>query len=123
MMKNIVYIFFLSLVFVHCAKTQDLNSITTQDLKIKLSKGDKIQLLDVRTPEEVAEGSIETAIFINFFDDDFSKKTLKNLSKEKPVYVYCRSGNRSAKAAKILEQQGFKTINVLGGYNQWKLEN
>jgi rhodanese-related sulfurtransferase len=37
--------------------------------------------------------------------------------------LYCRSGNRSGKSAKILKKEGYEVYNILGGYNQWKQEN
>ena len=42
------------------------------------------------------------------------------LDKKKPVYVYCAVGGRSAKASKVLQESGFKTVyNLLGGFNGW----
>ena len=105
-----------------CAEIQEEKTITTLELKEILSK-DKVQLIDVRTPFEIKFGSIETALFINFFDSDFAVKAVEKLDKNKPVYLYCRTGNRSGKASKILEEKGFKVYNVLGGYNKWKAEN
>ena len=79
--------------------------------------------MDVRTPEEIKEGFIETAVFANYFDDDFKKKASNQLDKSKTVYLYCRSGNRSEKAGVILKEEGFNVIHVSGGFNQWKKEN
>ncbi len=77
------------------------------------------QILDVRTPEEVADGTIENAIAINYHDSDFATQVLK-LDKDKPVMVYCAGGVRSAKAAKILKKQGFKEIyDLKTGYSGW----
>ncbi len=77
------------------------------------------QILDVRTPGEWAEGTVKGAIKMNFFDADFQEQVLK-LDKTKPVYVYCKSGVRSAKAAKQMEELGFtKIYNLLGGFNAW----
>ena len=101
---------------------QERNTITTIELKELLSKN-KIQLIDVRTPKEIKGGFIETAIFIDFYEDDFIIKTIKVLDKNKPVYVYCKSGGRSGKTTKILKEKGFEVYNVLGGYNKWKREN
>jgi rhodanese-related sulfurtransferase len=58
-----------------------------------------------------------------FFDSDFVVKAVEKLDKNKPVYLYCRTGNRSGKATKLLQEKGFKVYNVLGGYNKWKQEN
>ena len=60
----------LSIFFVSCVKSQDVKSISTTELKQLLSK-EKIQVLDVRTPDEVSQGFIKSAKFANFFDTDF----------------------------------------------------
>lgn len=121
-MKKWCCILFGISLFVSCNAQQDYKTITTIELKELLQK-EKIQLVDVRTPKEIALGSIESAIFINYFDEDFTEKASKQLDKSKPVYLYCRSGNRSGKASKLLKDKGFDVTNVLGGYKQWKKEN
>jgi rhodanese-related sulfurtransferase len=121
-MKNLVCLFIMIFFCVNCNSQVALNSITTKELKVLLSK-ENIQLMDVRTPEEIKEGTIQTAFFANYFDVDFEKVATAQLNKSKPIYLYCRSGNRSGKACKILKEKGFKVINVLGGYQQWNLEN
>lgn len=106
----------------HCNAQENEKTITTKELKELLVK-EKIQLVDVRTPKEVKQGAIESALFVDFFDDAFTEKIIQKLNKEKPVYLYCRSGNRSGKACKILQEKGYEVYNVLGGFNQWKKEN
>ena len=108
--------------FLNCDKKLEINTITTSELKILLSK-EKIQLLDVRTPEEIKNGSIKSAMFSNYYDADFYTKALQELDENKPVYLYCKSGNRSGKASKILQEKGYKAYNILGGYAKWKTEN
>ena len=77
------------------------------------------QILDVRTPEEWEEGTIKGATKMDFFDNDFDHQ-LEKLDKTKPVYVYCKSGGRSGKAAKKMEKMGFTTVyNLLGGIGAW----
>ena len=112
----------MSLFFVNCNSQEEIKTISTVELKELLAK-DKIQLLDVRSLKEIEAGFIKTAKFANYFDDDFFEKASQQLDKAKTVYLYCRSGNRSGKSAKILQEKGFKVYNVLGGYNQWKKEN
>lgn len=64
-------------------------------------------IVDVRTPEEYATGHLENAINIPF--DDFKSKLEEMQShKDKTVLLYCKTGNRSEKAAKILAKEGFK---------------
>lgn len=80
------------------------------------------QVLDVRTPEEWAEGTIKGAIKMNYYDKDFAKQ-LDKLDKTKPVYVYCKVGGRSGSAAKELEKKGFKLVyNLDGGIKAWDKE-
>lgn len=79
-----------------------------------------VQLVDVRTPEEFKEGHIKGATNIDFFSDDFLTQ-FDAYDKNEPLYLYCRSGNRSAKASKKLSEAGFKNIvDLEGGYKAWK---
>ena len=83
-----------------------------------VAKGDG-QILDVRTPEEWAEGTVKEAIKMNFYDANFQEQ-LKKLDKTKPVYVYCKSGGRSGKAADQMQKMGFTSVyNLLGGMGAW----
>ncbi|MBX7094011.1 MAG: rhodanese-like domain-containing protein [Flavobacteriales bacterium] len=76
-------------------------------------------VLDVRTAEEVAEGHLANSINIDINGSDFESK-INELDKQAPVYVYCRSGGRSARAADILKANGFSTIvNLDGGITAW----
>lgn len=76
-------------------------------------------VLDVRTPEEWAEGTIAKAEKMNYHNDDFATQVEK-LDKTKPVFVYCKRGGRSASAAEILKEKGFtKVYNLDGGITAW----
>ncbi|MDG1228087.1 MAG: rhodanese-like domain-containing protein [Polaribacter sp.] len=121
-MKSLIFIFLTSLLVINCTEVQEVNTISTVELKKLLSK-DKIQLIDVRTQREVKQGLIETALFIDFFDKDFLTKVNRAVNKKRSVYLYCRSGNRSGKATKMLLENGFEVYNVIGGYTKWKKEN
>ncbi len=78
------------------------------------------QIVDVRTPEEFAEGHIARAVNIDVSGANFLEKAEAKLDKSKPVALYCRSGKRSAKAARILSRKGFDVINLDGGIIAWK---
>jgi rhodanese-related sulfurtransferase len=121
-MKNVLSLLLMSFFFINCSSQEEVKSISTIELKVLLEK-ENIQLVDVRTPEEIEQGFIETAKFANFYDADFYTKITTQLDKNKSVYLYCRSGGRSGKSAKILQEKGYTVYNVLGGYNQWKQEN
>lgn len=104
-----------------CSAQDQISSISSKELKALLAK-DTIYLLDVRTPKEVKLGFIKGAKNINYFDHNFITQVNKKFTKQNTIYVYCRSGNRSLKAAKQLQLEGFKVVNVLGGYLAWLKE-
>lgn len=84
---------------------------------IKISEHPYVQLVDVRTPQEYAEGHLPGAMQISITDEDFDKQVYTNLNFDKAVAVYCRSGKRSKEAVKRLQALGFRTIYELeGGY-------
>ena len=74
-------------------------------------------LLDVRTAEEFRGGAIPSAVNISLQD---LPQNLKRVSKTKPVILYCRSGNRSATAAKLLLEAGYTDVYDLGGIIEWE---
>ena len=70
-------------------------------------------LLDVRTPQEAAQGGIDG--FVNIPLDSLRGR-MGELDKSKPVYAHCHSGARSYAAARMLSQNGFEAYNLSGGY-------
>lgn len=98
---------------------QEIKLLTPQEFR-EATADKNVQLLDVRTPEEFKLGHLETAKNINVLDSTFADKA-KILDANEPIYIYCRSGHRSAKAALILKDLGFKEINDMqGGYLNWE---
>lgn len=104
-----------------CSGNDSIPSVSAIEFQKEL-KTDSVKLLDVRTPEEFAYGHIAGAININVQSDDFQEKAEKELSKDSPIYVYCRSGRRSLTAARILDRLGYKVVNLNGGIIEWKEE-
>jgi rhodanese-related sulfurtransferase len=85
----------------------------------KMLKKKKNILIDVRTPEEMAEGHIEKAANLDFLDESFPEK-IETLNKNKTYLLYCRSGKRTAKAGAMMKAAGFKNIYMLdGGITSW----
>ena len=78
-----------------------------------------VVLLDVRTPDEFAEGHLKDAILIDVKESGFLDKCLKQLPAGKTVAVYCRTGFRSKSAGNILAEAGFDVINMKGGITAW----
>jgi rhodanese-related sulfurtransferase len=80
---------------------------------------DNLVVLDVRTPEEFAEGHLEGAVLVDFYAADFAEQ-LAALDTDVPYLVYCRSGNRSGQALGVMEQLGFTSaVDVDGGIVAW----
>jgi len=79
------------------------------------------QIIDIRTPREYAAGHIKDAVLINFYDPNFAKNIEKaGLNKLEPIFIYCRSGNRSGHAIPIFKKLGFRHIvNMVYGINEW----
>lgn len=76
-------------------------------------------ILDVRTPGEVAKGKIANASVIDINADGFERK-VGLIARDKPIYVYCRSGDRSSRAAELMAKMGFTNVhNLAGGITAW----
>lgn len=86
----------------------------------ELTEDPTVVVLDVRTPEEFAEGHLEGAINIDQKQGDFLEKATSLLSTDKKIAVYCRSGRRSASTAGKLADKGYKCVNLVGGILAWK---
>lgn len=120
----------LSMMAVACSNAQEGESTSGDDKVIvelvsadafkELMKVENSQLIDVRTPEEYAQGKIGDAKNINFYDGDFRDR-IAGLDKKAPVLIYCASGGRSGKAVSMMKEMGFVEIHELkGGYRAWK---
>lgn len=100
------------------AATQFVHKISATEAKSRMDSGDPIVILDVRTPGEFAERHIPGAISLpNEAIGDKPPAELPDLQAE--VLVYCRSGNRSAQAAKKLAALGYTKIYDFGGIQDW----
>ena len=78
-----------------------------------------VVILDVRTPGEFAEGFIEGAQMIDFQSGNFETE-IGTLDKDVTYAVYCRSGNRSGQAVKVMQDAGFLNLfNLEGGVIDW----
>jgi len=85
-----------------------------------LKNNPNIQLVDVRTPEEFADGRIQGAVNYDYYAADFAQK-IAQLDKTKPVMVYCEAGARSASSAEKLKKAGFnKVFDLNGGISAWR---
>ncbi len=99
----------------------EIVNVRATDFQKLLQASKKAQLIDIRTAREYQMGHIKGAININFYDPDFRKNIEKaGLNKNQPIFIYCRSGNRSSHALKTFRDLGFKKIiHLVYGINDW----
>ncbi|MEN8124218.1 MAG: rhodanese-like domain-containing protein [Bacteroidota bacterium] len=131
---KITLILILSLGFLSCAqKSNNKNDVETIELKESVVsyispkelnlRNENIQLIDIRTPKEFSGGYLKNAKNINLYNPNFINE-MNKLDKNKELYIYCRSGNRTGSISKKLEDMGFKKIyDLKGGILNWKRNN
>ena len=91
----------------------------TEGAAIQAGPPEGLIILDVRTPEEFAEGHIDGATMIDFYRDDFADQ-LADLDPDAPYLLYCRSGNRSGQTTAIMKELGFSNVaDIDGGIDAW----
>lgn len=101
------------------AASQQENLLKADAFQKKLVETKNAQLVDVRTPEEFQRGHLTNALNMNINSDDLKNRS-QYLDKEKPLFVYCYVGGRSAKACDYFRKAGFKIVYDLeGGYSEW----
>jgi rhodanese-related sulfurtransferase len=94
-----------------------MKEITTKELEALLTKGEKLNIIDVREVAEVAAGKIPGAVNIPLGLVEFR---MNELDKSKEYIMVCRSGGRSGRATQFLESYGFNVINMTGGMLAWE---
>lgn len=102
-----------------CAQHENITSVDVDEFSRAVSGG-HVQMLDVRTADEFQEGHIAGAVNVDVLRKDFKSRAAAVLDRTKPVYVYCRSGRRSLRAASTLARKGFRVVNLKGGIIAWK---
>ncbi|OJH17339.1 rhodanese-like domain-containing protein [Bacillus obstructivus] len=90
--------------------------ITPNELKEKLERGEKLNLIDVREADEVAEGMIPEAKHIPMGE---IPESLDQLDQNVEYIMICRSGGRSARVCQFLQDNGYKVVNMEGGMLNW----
>jgi rhodanese-related sulfurtransferase len=118
MMKYLIFFLLGSLLSGGCKSKTPFTSVDAEVFAREISNAE-VQLVDVRTPEEYAEGHIAGAINMNVNDVSFDKQ-IASLDKNRPVAHYCRSGRRSKLAATRTAKLGYKVIELNGGILSWK---
>ncbi|NOQ72056.1 MAG: hypothetical protein GQ574_08650 [Crocinitomix sp.] len=109
-----------------CTPEYNVNGLTKQECRDVDSKEFNVMrisyggiLLDIRTPEEYANGAIDNAMNINYLDAGFSKQ-IQSLEPNRAIFLYGQTGERSEKVKNLLCQEGFSQVyHLIGGYENW----
>jgi thioredoxin len=111
----------LLLVLSACTNGQNANfGLKVNEFNDKLNQTPNAQLIDVRTPGEYADGHLTNALNFDWNGAAFETQ-IKNLDKQKPVFVYCLSGGRSGSAAAKMRNEGFAAVYEMnGGIMKWR---
>lgn len=120
-MKKVIYIVIAILMMVSCSQKIGYNSVDAGKFATIIQNTNKIQIVDVRTPDEFSEGHLPGAVNIDVNGTDFAEQ-IKKLDKKVPVAVYCRSGRRSKLAADQLVNSGYTVTELDGGIISWQGE-
>ena len=97
-----------------------MTNISIDELKERMSAGEKLNILDVREPHENTEFNIGGILVPLGQIQTKQLDEIENL-KDEELIVYCRSGNRSGQACLILAAAGFSNVkNLTGGMLLWR---
>lgn len=117
------FIMLLMLAITSSCQSQSQEKLNATAFQEKINSATNGVVLDVRTPDEFADGALPNAININYNDDLFVSN-IKKLDVNKTYFVYCLSGGRSASAVSYMRNNGFKNvIELKGGIMAWKKNN
>ena len=103
----------------NCKPTDQAALLSKEEFLDAISNSDT-QLVDLRTAYEYRSGNIKGSVNIDFFQPTVFEAKFERFDKNKPLYIYCRSGARSQRAAMKLSEMGFKQIfDLRGGFTAW----
>jgi rhodanese-related sulfurtransferase len=105
-------------VIVLASTSSKVINILPLDVKERLARGEKLNIIDVREDEEVATGKIPGAKHIRLSE---IPNRLHEIDPHAETILVCRSGNRSSKACEYLMSQGYRHVkNMMGGMRAWE---
>lgn len=129
-LKYLLLLAIVAVIAVSCAKiltrNTSANKMLTNFTNVEVDEfqsliaDTNVQLLDVRAQDEFDDGHIAGAALVDVNDTAFVENAMAVLDKQRPVAVYCRSGRRSARAARLLSEQGYRVTNLSGGVIAWQ---
>lgn len=119
-MKKLILSLIASLgLFSSCTANDSIQVLKPQKFIAQAQADSSAVLLDVRTPQEYAEGHLEGARLLDYLNTEAFDEGVKQLDKQHTYYIYCRSGRRSNGAAQKMKKQGFRVFDMQGGIKNW----
>ena len=119
-MYKLIILLFVPLVCFSQISNQRKYEVLDFDTFKKNIELENVILIDVRTFEEYSGGHIKGAVNVDYYKENFFNSYFENIDKNKPLYIYCRSGNRSRRTSDKLINQGFlKIYDLKDGYVSW----
>ncbi len=117
---RILYLFLSIVVVWSCQSQQSSGELPPEAFQQAINEDEEAIVIDVRTAGELSRGIIEGAVHMDIKSSDFKDRAAR-LDKNKPYYVYCLSGARSAQAAQYFESIGIENaVNLEGGLLAWQ---
>ena len=119
-MRKITLILIMGFSFLNLfCQNNGFKTISVNEFSVFISDPE-VTVVDVRTAEEHVQGYIPGTDFnIDVQEDGYEAEVLAKLPKDKPVALYCRSGNRSKNAARILAENGYQVLELGTGFRGW----
>jgi adenylyltransferase/sulfurtransferase len=98
-----------------------MEEITAQELKARLDRGDDLQIIDVREPNEYQAAHLEQSTLIPLGQ---IVNRMGEIDQNRETVVHCKLGGRSAKAIEALQRAGYagRLVNLKGGITAWSNE-
>jgi len=122
--KMLIKKIFFVIIFFNCLSISAQTILNADEFDKKLKASKDAQVLDVRTKGEYSENHLANSYNADYNNLQQFNERIKFLDKNKPVFVYCLAGGRSAEASKILNEQGFKEVyDLKGGMRSWMNSN
>lgn len=119
MKRMIALVFALGCVSTGNAQTGSVHNVSVPEFRALMDSLDGAVVIDLRTPEELAQGKIAGAVVIDFFGPGF-EPAIAALDRNKVYLLYCAAGGRSGEAAELMRTMGFrKMYNLESGFNGW----
>lgn len=103
-----------------CNAQDDIRQMSASEFRDALKSDAAAALLDVRSAKEYSDGHLPSAMNIDVLEEEAFVNKAKSLDKSKTWYIYCRSGRRSMRAARLMKDLGYSVVNMEGGITAWE---